>query len=182
LGSNAVATATGDFTGILRFQPLPPGQAHLSHEIFCIAEQNGYQFPGTFGANMIWQFLLTLGRSARLVFIALLAFTLYMAFRPSAPSNDLLGWDKADHFVAYFGLAAMATLVIGFKPRLKWAILGVIFLSGALEILQAFTGRDAEMLDFVANSLGALTGWGAGAGFLLLLQRRGVLVAAPASD
>ena len=76
----------------------------------------------------------------------------------------------------------MATLVIGLKPRLRWAILGVIFLSGALEILQAFTGRDAEWLDFIANSLGALTGCALGALFLLLFQARGALVAGASSD
>jgi VanZ family protein len=92
-----------------------------------------------------------------------------------------LGWDKADHFIAYFGLASMAALVIGLRPRLTWAILGVIFLSGALEILQSFTGRDAELLDFLANSLGAIAGTLAGALFLLLFQDR-ALVVEPASD
>jgi VanZ family protein len=93
-----------------------------------------------------------------------------------------LAWDKADHFIAYLGLAGMATLVIGLTPRLKWAILSVILLSGALEILQAFTGRDADIWDFVANTLGALTGAGAGALLLFLLMGRGALVAEPAPD
>jgi VanZ family protein len=95
--------------------------------------------------------------------------------------HGILGWDKAEHFIAYFGLSAMATLVLGLRPRLAPAILGVILLSGALEILQAFTGRDAEILDFVANTLGALTGTAAGAAFLFLLQG-GALVERPASD
>jgi VanZ family protein len=97
------------------------------------------------------------------------------------PLGGLLGWDKADHFIAYFGLASMATMVLGLRPRLVGAILGVVFLSGALEILQAFTGRDAELLDFVANCLGALTGTLAGVAFLLLLRDR-ALVAQPAPD
>ena len=101
---------------------------------------------------------------------------------PSPPHlGGPLSWDKADHFIAYFGLASMATLVLGLRPRLAWAILGVILLSGALEILQAFTGRDAEVLDFVANSLGALTGALAGAVFLLLFRER-ALVARAAAD
>ena len=95
--------------------------------------------------------------------------------------SGLLAWDKADHFIAYFGLASMATLVIGLKPRLKWALLGIVFLGGGLEILQAFAGRDAELLDFVANTLGALTGAVAGALFLLLFQQR-ALVAGAATD
>ena len=95
--------------------------------------------------------------------------------------SGLLSWDKADHFIAYFGLASMATLILGLRPRLAWAILGVILLSGVLEILQAFAGRDAEVLDFVANSLGAMTGTLAGVAFLLLFRGR-ALVAEAAAD
>jgi VanZ family protein len=92
-----------------------------------------------------------------------------------------LDWDKADHFIAYFGLASMATMILGLRPRLAAAIAAVILLSGALEILQAFTGRDAEILDFVANSLGALLGTLAAATILLLFRDR-ALVAGSASD
>jgi VanZ family protein len=92
-----------------------------------------------------------------------------------------LDWDKADHFIAYFGLASMATMILGLRPRLAAAIAAVILLSGALEILQAFTGRDAEILDFVANSLGALLGTLAAATILLLFRDR-TLVAGSASD
>ena len=95
--------------------------------------------------------------------------------------SGLLGWDKAQHFIAYSGLASMATLVIGLRPRLSWAILGVIAMGGALEILQYFTGRDAEWLDFAANTMGAVTGTLVGVLFLLLFQGR-ALVAGPASD
>lgn len=101
---------------------------------------------------------------------------------PQPPSlGGALGWDKADHFIAYFGLASMATMVLGLRPRLVAAILGVVLLSAALEILQAYTGRDAELLDLVANCLGALTGTLVGVAFLLLLRDR-ALVAQPAPD
>ena len=92
-----------------------------------------------------------------------------------------LDWDKADHFIAYFGLASMATMILGLRPRLAAAIAAVILLSGALEILQAFTGRDAEILDFIANSLGALSG-ALAAATILLLFRDPALVAGSASD
>lgn len=101
---------------------------------------------------------------------------------PQLPQlGGILGWDKADHFIAFFGLAGMATMVIGLRPRLVPAVLGVVLLSGALEILQAFTGRDAEILDFVANSLGACAGTLAGMAFLLIL-REGALVGRPSPD
>ena len=101
---------------------------------------------------------------------------------PHPPTLDgPLGWDKAEHFIAYFGLASMTTMILGLRPRLVAAIAGVILLSGALELLQALTGRDAELLDFVANSLGALSGTLAAA-TILLLFREPVLVAGSASD
>jgi VanZ family protein len=112
--------------------------------------------------------------------VALIAWGELTPHPPELPGG-ILSWDKADHFIAYFGLSVMATLVLGLRPRLVSAILGVILLSGALEILQAFTGRDAELLDFVANTLGALTGTAVGAAFLFLLQG-GTLVERPASD
>jgi len=101
---------------------------------------------------------------------------------PHPPTLDgPLGWDKAEHFIAYFGLASMTTMILGLRPRLVAAIAGVILLSGALELLQALTGRDAELLDFVANSLGALSGTLVAA-TILLLFREPVLVAGSASD
>ena len=84
--------------------------------------------------------------------------------------GGVFGWDKMEHFTAYFGLASMATLMIGFKPRLAWAFLGIILFGAILEILQAYTGRDPEVLDFIANSIGAFAGLSAGALFLWLLD------------
>ena len=101
---------------------------------------------------------------------------------PHPPSlGGVFGWDKAEHFTAYFGLASMATMMLGLRPRLVPAIVGVILLGGALEIAQAYTGRDAEFLDFVANSIGALAGTLVAASFLLLLRGR-ALVGRPVTD
>jgi VanZ family protein len=82
---------------------------------------------------------------------------------PNPPDlGEMFGWDKLEHFTAYFGLAGMATMAIGPKPKLYPTILDIILLSGLLELLQAWTGRDPEILDFAANSMGALLGLGAG--------------------
>jgi VanZ family protein len=87
-------------------------------------------------------------------------------------------WDKGEHFIAYFGLVAMATLVIGRCRALAWAVWGIILLSGALEIIQGLLGRDAELGDFLANTAGALTGLGVAlavirlGGHRLLVARR----------
>jgi VanZ family protein len=101
---------------------------------------------------------------------------------PHPPNiGSVIAWDKAQHFIAYFGLAAMATMVVGLNRRLVWAVLGVILLGGALEILQGYTGRDPDIFDFVANSFGALSGTAVGILCWVALRGR-VLVDARASD
>ena len=67
-------------------------------------------------------------------------------------------WDKLRHFTAYFGLASMVTMILGPKPRPS-IILDIILLSGLLELLRRLTGRDADILDLVANSMGAVCGF-----------------------
>jgi VanZ family protein len=67
-------------------------------------------------------------------------------------------WDKLDHFIAYFGLALLATLAWGLQRSLAWIFLGVLMLGAGLEGLQALVGRDAEWGDMLANSLGATAG------------------------
>ena len=92
-----------------------------------------------------------------------LALIIWGELTPKPPDlGALFGWDKLEHFTAYFGLASMATMVIGLRPRLPPTILDVILLGGLLEMVQGFTGRDPDIWDFVANSIGALSGWAVG--------------------
>ena len=93
----------------------------------------------------------------------------------------ILRWDKAQHFTAYFGLAAMATMILGLNRRLGWAILAVILLGGGLEILQGYTGRDPDIFDFIANTIGALSGTAVAALCWIVLRGR-VLVGRAAPD
>ena len=101
---------------------------------------------------------------------------------PNPPNlGGIFVWDKMEHFTAYFGLAAMATMVLGLNRRLAVAILGVILLGGGLEILQGYTGRDPDIFDFAANTLGALCGTAVGTLCWIALRGR-VLVDRQASD
>ncbi|HEX3753832.1 MAG TPA: VanZ family protein [Rhizomicrobium sp.] len=86
------------------------------------------------------------------------------------PALDLL-WDKAEHFIAYFGLAAMATLALGLSRRLIWAIAGILLLGIVLEVLQHFTGRDPDIRDVIANVLGTMAGLSAAAVFATLVEK-----------
>ena len=82
-------------------------------------------------------------------------------------------WDKALHFTAYFGLALMTTIAVRARRRAIWYALGLIALGGGLEILQGVTGRDADIWDEVANTMGVVSGAGvAWAGITLLRARK----------
>jgi len=71
-------------------------------------------------------------------------------------------WDKALHFTAYFGLSLMTTIAVRANRNALWWALGLVLLGGSLEIIQGFTGRDADVFDELANTLGVLAGVGLG--------------------
>jgi VanZ family protein len=93
--------------------------------------------------------------------------------------SAIFGWDKLEHFTAYFGLASMATLVMGLRRKLAWALAGIIFLGGALEMIQGYVGRDCDIFDFTANTIGVFCGLGVA---LLFLRVFDPLVAAGRPD
>jgi len=73
-------------------------------------------------------------------------------------------WDKAQHFVAYAVLAILASVVLNpirWSPKIRYlTVFSLTVGYGALdEWLQAFIpGRHPDVLDFVADALGATLG------------------------
>lgn len=109
--------------------------------------------------------MIRLGRRlAFWLFWPVLALVVWGELTPHPP--DLNAPDKLLHFLAYFGLAGIASTALGRRRAVAMAVFGLIALGGALEILQGFTGRDAEWLDEAANAFGAVSG--ALAGLLVL--------------
>ena len=90
---------------------------------------------------------------------------------PHPPKLADLLWDKAEHFIAYFGLTLLASLAWGLRWSLVWVFVAMVALGGVLEILQSFVGRDAEWGDFLANDLGALAGLGVAVVYLAIPRR-----------
>lgn len=92
------------------------------------------------------------------------------------PLGDILEsyfWDKALHFSAYFGLCLMTTIAVRANRKALWWAAGLVLLGGALEIIQGFTGRDADIFDELANTLGVASGLGVGwAGVTYLKARK----------
>lgn len=82
-------------------------------------------------------------------------------------------WDKALHFTAYCGLALMTTIAVRARPvTAMWLAFGLIVMGGALEVVQGITGRDADIWDEVANTLGVLAGTGVAWGGIAVLRAR----------
>jgi VanZ family protein len=115
-------------------------------------------------------FLPWMRRAGRWLLIPAILVVAWGELTPHPPhiADEIFGWDKAEHFTAYFGIALLATLSWGLKRSLIWVWLGVVALGGVLEIGQFFTGRDASWLDELANSLGAATGMGLAALYLAM--------------
>ena len=90
-----------------------------------------------------------------LVFAAATVFTLYAALAPGDDTAGLIPWDKAKHFIVFYGLTFLATMALP-KSR-PWKI-GVVLLAFgiAIEILQGLpiVGRDCDVFDVVADTLG----------------------------
>ena len=103
------------------------------------------------------------------------ALVVWGEVKPHAGEIEHLVWDKALHFIAYFGLGGMTCVALKAERRVIGAILGLALLGGALEIVQGFTGRDPSFLDEVANILGAISG--AAIGWLLLRALRPKILA-----
>jgi VanZ family protein len=73
--------------------------------------------------------------------------------------------DKIMHFLAYMGLMMLIWLVINpyarvnwRKPRVYWILAIVVWYGVIDEVLQHFTGRSANVFDFLADLAGAVIG------------------------
>jgi VanZ family protein len=108
-----------------------------------------------------------LKRLAAILFWPALIVVVWGELTPHPPRIEAP--DKLLHFIAYFGLAGIAVVALG-RRYVVAVILALIVLGGALEILQMFTGRDAEWLDEAANTAGAVLGAGCGLLFLRLVR------------
>ncbi|HEX3915336.1 MAG TPA: hypothetical protein VHW71_17700 [Steroidobacteraceae bacterium] len=91
---------------------------------------------------------------ARVAFFAALAFTFYCAVVPPAHALQLTPWDKATHFLAFYGLTGLAAAA--FPTRNLFAIAALLSAFGALiEVVQGLpmVHRDRDFWDWVADSV-----------------------------
>jgi VanZ family protein len=71
------------------------------------------------------------------------------------------GFDKIEHAVGYFLLAAYAVMLFARGRSLGFALLGLLAFGALVEALQALVPwRSAELMDWVANAIGVVLGAG----------------------
>jgi VanZ family protein len=66
----------------------------------------------------------------------------------------LVPWDKAAHFIAFYGLTILMFAAFPGRRRLDLTMIAVLAGCG-IELAQQLTGRDAELGDIAADALGA---------------------------
>jgi hypothetical protein len=93
-------------------------------------------------------------RLAQVAFFAALIFTSYSAVVPPSQSVQLVPWDKAEHFIAFYALTGLAVAAF---PRRHLAVIAVL-LSGfgaLIEFVQglAIVHRDRDFWDWVADTI-----------------------------
>jgi hypothetical protein len=95
-----------------------------------------------------------LRRLAQVAFGAALVFTFYSAVIPPSHAVQLVPWDKAEHFIAFYALTGLA--VAAFPRRSPLVIAALLSGFGALiEVVQGLpiVHRDEDFWDWVADTL-----------------------------
>lgn len=95
--------------------------------------------------------------ASRITFFAACLVVGYGVFSPPGHAPAVLPWDKAEHFTAFFGLMGLA--LVAFPGMPLWALTVVLSVAGAaIEVIQGtpLVGRDADVWDWVADSIGIL--------------------------
>ncbi len=96
-------------------------------------------------------------RLAQAAFFAALIFTFYSAVIPPKHAVQLVPWDKAEHFIAFYVLAGLAAAA--FPGSRLWVIAALLSAFGALiEFVQGLpiVHRDRDFWDWVADSVAIL--------------------------
>jgi hypothetical protein len=93
-------------------------------------------------------------RLAQVAFFAALIFTFYSAVIPPRQAVQLVPWDKAEHFLAFYALTGLA--VAGFPRRNLFVIAALLSAFGAfIEFVQGLSivHRDRDFWDWVADTV-----------------------------
>jgi hypothetical protein len=93
-------------------------------------------------------------RLAQVAFFAALIFTFYSAVIPPQKAVQLVPWDKAEHFLAFYALTGLG--VAAFPRRNLFVIAALLSAFGAfIEFVQGLSivHRDRDFWDWVADTV-----------------------------
>jgi hypothetical protein len=98
--------------------------------------------------------IILLDRLAKIAFFAALLFTFYSAVIPPKHALQLVPWDKAEHFIAFYGLTGLAAAAF---PKRNVIFIAVL-LSGFGAFIEFVQGlhivhRDRDFWDWVADTI-----------------------------
>ena len=68
---------------------------------------------------------------------------------------EFVPWDKAAHFIAFYGLTILLFAAFPARRRIDLALMAILAGAG-IELVQQIEGRDAELADIAADAAGAL--------------------------
>lgn len=92
---------------------------------------------------------------ARAAFVTALAAASWFLLAPGGDGPSLIPWDKAQHFIGFYGLALLAAAAF---PRQSLLLIGagLSLYGGLMELAQGLptVGRDPDLLDWIADTLG----------------------------
>jgi VanZ family protein len=92
---------------------------------------------------------------ARLLLVSLsLAMAVFMLGPFQQLEHDLIPWDKAAHFMAFYAGTALLYVAVPGRRRLDLSTL-VAFAGVGSELVQGMVGRDCDAMDMVADLAGA---------------------------
>lgn len=94
-----------------------------------------------------------------LLWAASLCATAWLSLGPAGPPASIPHLDKIIHAATYCWLALLPMRAFGQRNAAVTAAWGMLFYGAGIEIAQHFIpGRDASMLDMLANTVGVIAG------------------------
>lgn len=109
-----------------------------------------------------------------LLLVALGVIVTIMACRPADAFQPTLGWDKLNHAAAFMTMAFCGHFAFRERPRASfWVVFLLMALGLAIELVQlGVPGRDADVMDLLADGIGLASGLVLAMGLARRLDRR----------
>lgn len=101
-------------------------------------------------ASIIW-----ISRGAFIIALMGLCIAVFSPDDTSVGRSGLTPWDKADHFIAFYGLTLIAIAAFP-NLQLRYLVLTMTTIGFVIESVQPLVGRETNFADGVANTFGVL--------------------------